>query len=202
MVCYNTDMPKIVDHEERKSHIAEATWRVILNQGMKGATVRKIAQEAGVSLGALRHYFATQQELLGFAMKLVSDRANARIKDIAGLGLPPKELVTRVLMELLPLNDNNMAEMEVWFAFVFHLKYAEEDYGGLNDGIYPGIVNLLGHLEESGLLREGLDMSIEAERLYALLDGVAIHALLEPQRLDRERILRVLHSHMDSICRE
>jgi AcrR family transcriptional regulator len=201
-VCYNTDMPKIVDHSERKSHIAEATWRVILKEGMKGASVRRIAQEAGVSLGALRHYFTTQHELLAFAMKLVSDRANARIKGVVALGLPPKELVTRVLMELLPLDENSMAEMEVWFAFVFHLKYADEDYGGLNDGIYPGIVNLLGHLEKEGLLRERLDMNNEAERLYALLDGLALHALLEPGRLDRERILRVLHSHMDSICRE
>ena len=195
-------MPKIVDHSERKSHIAEATWRVIMNQGMKGATVRNIAQEAGVSLGALRHYFTTQQELLAFAMNLVKDRANARIMAIIGLDLPPKELVTRALMEMLPLDEGTMAEMEVWFAFIFHLKNAEEKPSGLNDGIFPGICNLVGHLAEQGLLRPELDKESEAERLYALVDGLALHAMLEPERLDKQRIIDVLNGHMNSICRE
>ncbi len=39
---------------------------------MEGATVN-IAQEAGLSLGALRHYFTTQDELLGYAMILVKE---------------------------------------------------------------------------------------------------------------------------------
>lgn len=194
-------MPKIVDHSERKSHIAEATWRVIMNQGMKGATVRKIAREAGVSLGALRHYFTTQHELLAFAMNLVKERVNARVAAILSLDLPPKELVTRVLMELLPLDETTMAEMEVWFAFVFHLKSAEEDYGGLNDGIYPGICNLLDRLDQHDLLRAEVDKANVAEHLYALLDGLALHAMLEPERLDRQRIVRVLNSYMDSICK-
>lgn len=195
-------MPKIVDHSERKSHIAEATWRVIMNQGMKGATVRNIAQEAGVSLGALRHYFTTQQELLAFAMNLVKERANARIEAVISLGLPPKELVTRALMEMIPLDEGTMAEMEVWFAFIFHLKNVEGDHSGLNDGVYPGICNLVDHLDEEGLLRPELNKDNEAERLYALVDGLALHAMLEPERLDKQRIIRVLNSHMDSICRE
>ncbi|QSF46876.1 TetR/AcrR family transcriptional regulator [Paenibacillus tianjinensis] len=195
-------MPKIVDHSERKSHIAEATWRVIMNQGMKGATVRNIAQEAGVSLGALRHYFTTQQELLAFAMNLVKERANARIEAVISLGLPPKELVTRALMEMLPLDESTMAEMEVWFAFIFHLRNAEGGHSGLNDGVYPGICKLVDHLDEQGLLRQGLDKDNEAERLYALVDGLALHAMLEPGRIDKQRIIRVLNSHMDSICRE
>ncbi|MNO27275.1 HTH-type transcriptional regulator BetI [compost metagenome] len=195
------NMPKIVDHSERKSHIAEATWRVIMNQGMKGATVRKIAQEAGVSLGALRHYFSTQHELLAFAMNLVKDRANARIDAVLRLDLPPKEQVTRVLLELIPVDDNTLAEMEVWFAFVFHLKYADEEYGELNDEIYPGICKLLDYLDGQGILREDLDKDIEAEKLYALVDGLALHAMLEPERLNRQRIIRVLTGHLDSICK-
>lgn len=200
-MCYNRAMPKIVDHSERKSHIAEATWRVIMNQGMKGATVRNIAQEAGVSLGALRHYFSTQHELLAFAMNLVKDRAQARIDTVLQLDLPPKEQVTRVLMELIPLDDSTMAEMEVWFAFVFHLKYTDEEYDGLNDNIYLGIYKMVEYLDEQGILKEDLDRDVEAERLYALVDGLALHAMLEPERLDKQRIIRVLIGHLDSISK-
>ncbi len=72
--CYTGTMPKIIDHEKRRKQIAEATWRTILERGMEGATVRNIAQEAGLSLGALRHYFTTQDELLGYAMTLVKEK--------------------------------------------------------------------------------------------------------------------------------
>lgn len=194
-------MPKIVDHLERKNHIAEATWRVILNQGMKGASVRNIAKEAGLSLGALRHYFSTQDELLTFAMKLVKDKAAARIMEIAVLDLPPKDKVLKILLELVPVDNEKMAEMEVWFAFTFHTRYMAEDvFDAQHDGIFIGIKKLIDNLESHNQLRTGLDKTIEAERMYALIDGIAMHAMLEPERVNSERIENVLTYHINSIC--
>ncbi|ETT53496.1 HTH-type transcriptional regulator betI [Paenibacillus sp. FSL R7-269] len=194
-------MPKIVDHSERKSNIAEATWRVIIRQGIKGATVRNIAAEAGVSLGALRHYFSTQQELLEFAMNLVKERVTARIVYIMQSELPPREQILQVLLELLPTDDSSMAEMEVWFAFTFHLKTGGERATELNDAIYPLIVQIIDYLDHHALFKPGLDKGDEAERLYALIDGLALHAMLEPDRMNKQRVIRVLNVHLESICR-
>ena len=195
-------MPKIVDHEERRKQIAEATWRVIFNQGMKGATVRNIAQEAGLSLGALRHYFSTQDELLSFAMRLVKERATQRIQDIAMREMSPKEKMVQILLELVPVDEQRMAEMEVWFAFTFHQKYETISQNELHQGFFPELERSLEYLAHHGLLREGLDLELEAEKLYAIIDGIALHALLESQRLRPERIIRVLTSHIQSICKE
>ncbi|MGE7274636.1 TetR/AcrR family transcriptional regulator [Brevibacillus panacihumi] len=192
-------MPKIVDHEERRKQIAEATWRVILRWGMKGATVRKIAQEAGVSLGALRHYFTTQDELLLFAMKLVKERAAQRIREVQMRDLCPKEMVIQILLEILPVDEQRMAEMEVWFAFVFHQKYRESESEELQVGFFPQIRSILTKLQQQDLLQKGLDLETEAEKLYAIIDGIAVHAMLESQRLLPERIERVLRHHLDSV---
>lgn len=193
-------MPKIVDHEEKKHHIAEAAWRVILDKGMKGATVRNIAKEAGLSLGALRHYFSTQDELLEFAMSLVKERATERIRSIAGSDLPPKDKALAILLELVPVDEQKMAEMEVWFAFTFHAKYMKHNTDMQDDGILEGMHRILKFLDGAGLLRRDLDLDIEAERLYALVNGLALHALLEARRLHPERIAQVLSRHLDSIC--
>lgn len=193
-------MPKIVDHSERKSHIAEATWRVILRHGIQGATVRNIAAEAGLSLGALRHYFSTQHELLDFAMNLVKERVTVRCVDIMQQELPPREKASRVLLELLPTDDSSMAEMEVWLAFTFHLKAPRGSGTELGDGIHPLAILLIEYLDENALLKEGLDKDLEAERLYALLDGLALHAMLEPDRMNKQRVIRVLNVHLESIC--
>jgi len=194
-------MPKIVDHEERRKQIAKATWRVILQRGMKGATARNIAQEAGLSLGALRHYFVTQDELLLFAMRLVNERVTQRIQEIMIRELCPKERVIQILLEIVPMDEQRMAEMEVWFAFVFHQKYRESEAEEIPVGFFPQIRKILTYLQRQELLQEGLDPETEAERLYAIIDGIAVHAMLETKRLQPERIEHVFRHHLDSICK-
>ena len=151
-------MPKIVDHEQRRTQIAEATWRVILDNGMEGATVRNIAKEAGLSLGALRHYFSTQNELLIYAMNLVKERATNRINKIVMSDLPPKEKVVSILMEIVPVNTETIAEMEVWLAFTFHSKNKVDIFDKEPEFIFDFIRNRsdylnkhLGDLDETKL---------------------------------------------------
>src|SRR5690554_7656086 len=111
-------MPKIVDHEKRKIKIAEATWKVIVEEGIENATVRKIAQASNLSVGALRHYFSSQTELLRFSMELVSnrvmERVEARRNSVDQLSF---ELLTEGVSEVLPIDEERKIEMEVWLAF-------------------------------------------------------------------------------------
>jgi len=193
-------MPKIVKHEERRKLIAEAMWRVILDKGMEGATVRNIAEEAGVSLGALRYYFKTQDDLLVYAMTLVQERAMIRIEAVTKRDLPPKEMVIAILLEIVPVNVETLTEMEVWFAFIAYVKYRKESLDVPDNGVYDGVRRVLDYLRTSSLLKVGLDMELEAERLYALVNGISIHALLEPERVDSERVIQTIKYHIDSIC--
>ncbi|KRG14900.1 TetR family transcriptional regulator [Virgibacillus soli] len=193
-------MPKIVDHEKRRKQIAKATWKVILEQGMEGATVRNIAQEAGLSLGALRYYFSTQDELFVYAMKLVKANATERINKIIASELPPFDKVMAILLEVVPIDPETMAEMEVWFAYVFYTRHKEDVFAAKKDEIFKGMRSLLLYLQQQQVLLAELDIEMETERLYALIDGLALHALLEPQRMDKERIVKVIQYHMEKIC--
>ncbi|MCH1638655.1 TetR family transcriptional regulator [Paenibacillus timonensis] len=191
-------MPKQVDHEQRKQVIAEATWRVILEQGMEGATVRNIARAAGLSPGALRHDFSSQEELLLYAMNLVKERAAGRILDISALDLPPKEKVLRILLEVVPTREETRAEMEVWMAFTAYFRHKPKGFDARHDGLYDLMQRLIASMDQHGLLQAGADRELETERLYALIDGIALHALLDPVRLDPKKIRRILTAHLDS----
>ncbi|MBT2624239.1 TetR family transcriptional regulator [Bacillus sp. HU-1818] len=193
-------MPKRIDHEKRRKQIAEAAWRVILERGMEGATVRNIADEAELSLGALRHYFSTQDELLVYAMKLVKEKSAARINEIAVQDLPPKEKILNILLEIVPTDDETRAEMEVWFAFTVYFRHKETVYDAQHDGIFIAMRKLIDYLDQFHLLQNHLDKEIETEKLYALIDGLALHAMLEPERVNKKRIERVLIQHLHSIC--
>ncbi|WP_342399896.1 TetR/AcrR family transcriptional regulator [Weizmannia sp. FSL W8-0676] len=192
-------MPKIVDHDNRKKAIAEATWQVILEQGMKGATVRNIARKAGLSLGALRHYFSTQEELLIYAMDMVKERVAERVEKNALKNLPPKEMILQMLLEIVPTNETTRAEMEVWLEFVLYFRN-KGNRESQNDGILEGIQKLLDSLDRAQFLKKEIDKDLETERLCALIDGLAIHAILNPTRLTKERIISILAHHIDEIC--
>ncbi|MGN7408815.1 TetR/AcrR family transcriptional regulator [Sporosarcina sp. SAFN-010] len=194
-------MPKIVNHDERKNTIAEAMWRVILDKGMEGATVRNIADEAKLSLGALRYYFKTQDDLLVYAMDLVQERAKKRIEKVLLQSYSPKELVIAMILEIVPVNTNTRIEMEVWFAFIAYVKHRSDTIDVPDDQILEMTKRLLGFLQEQQLLKSTCQMEMEIERLYGLIDGIAIHAVLNPERLDSERVRKTIIYHIDSICR-
>ena len=79
-------MPKIVDHDERRLELVDATWRIIARMGIESATMREIATEAGFANGALKPYFPTKDTLLTFAFGHVFNRTNERIAEVtAGL---------------------------------------------------------------------------------------------------------------------
>jgi AcrR family transcriptional regulator len=193
-------VPKTVDHEQRRRELAEAVWRVIRRSGIDGASVRTVAQEAGWSAGALRHYFRTQSELLDFAIELAAERIRQRVGALE-LADDPRRAVEQLLFELLPLDDERRAENEVWLAFTaralidpqLRVRYAEID-----DELRAAslrAVEMLG-------LPAGRGRALEVERLHALLDGLALHGAMRPERLPPPRIAAVLRSHLDKLAGE
>ncbi|MFP7495205.1 TetR family transcriptional regulator C-terminal domain-containing protein [Terribacillus saccharophilus] len=193
-------MPKKIDHEARKQNIAKATWKVILDGGIEAASVRNIAKEADLSLGSLRHYFTTQEELLQYAMELVKTRCQDRIMQVIQQPLPPKQLAIKVLLELLPMDSNTMAEMQVWFAFTMHFKYKQGNDFQQTDGIREVVQRLLVLLEENNVLKKGKDINKETEKLYALIDGLAIHRFFDPERFSGEYAGELLTEYVDELC--
>ena len=190
-------MPKSVDHDQRRRELAEAVWRVIRRTGVDGASVRAAAHEAGWSAGALRHYFRTQSELLDFAIDLAAERISQRVGALE-LADDPRGAVEQLLSELLPLDDERRAENELWLAFTaralidpeLRARHAEID-AALRAAALRA-VEMLG-------LPAGRERALEAERLHALLDGLALHAAMRPKRMPPQRIIAVLRRHLDQL---
>ncbi|MFF2091632.1 TetR/AcrR family transcriptional regulator [Paenibacillus sp. NPDC058174] len=194
-------MPKIVDHDRRREQLAEAAWRVIRREGMEGVSVRSVAEEAGMSLGSLRHYFVTQSELLAFSMQLVSERVMRRLKELK-LNGNPRQNIELIVAQLVPLDEERLAESEVWLAFMgravgdpsiraFSLQ--------VHDQLYNGFLSIVSGMVVQGLAAANLDVELEAKRLHALVDGLVVHGVTRPERLNAAEINRVLLYHLDQM---
>ncbi|MGY1601433.1 TetR/AcrR family transcriptional regulator [Geodermatophilus sp. SYSU D00815] len=197
-------MPRHVDRDRRRDELGDAVWRVVRRDGLAGATVRAVAAEAGTSVGALRHWFTTQSELLTFAMARVGDQVRARIGalDLSG---DRWSAVLRLLAELVPVDAQRRAESEVWLAFVAQSQ-VDPALHALRDRTHEelGLAcrAVLGGLADGGLLRADLDLDLEARRLHALLDGVVLHTLLSPGHLPPAEGLDLLERHLRGLAPE
>ncbi len=193
----------MVDTEARREELAEALWRVIRREGLERASVRNVAREAGWSMGALRHYFSTQNELLAFAMRLIIERARGRIEALDLSACGPRLAVEAVLSEVLPLEAGRRIEAEVWLALTGRalldpsLRSLRDESYDLLQGLCQRLVSML---IESGLASPELNVDLEAERLYALVDGLALHAVVRPERAPAVLVTKVLARHLDDLC--
>ncbi|RVW07593.1 TetR family transcriptional regulator [Prescottella agglutinans] len=194
-------MVKRPDPEQRREEIADAVLRVIRRDGVGAASVRTVADEAGMSTGSLRHFFGTQSELLLFAMELVTRRVYDRIAGIEFSGDLRADV--RVLTEqFVPLDDDRRGEMDVWQAFVVAAR-TEPALAEVRDRtdreMYGGFLRSTTALKEAGLLRPGASAEVEAMRLHALVDGLAAHGVNHPHRMSADRIRAVLDAHFASL---
>lgn len=197
-VCYKKSMPKVVDPAERRRELAEAVWRVIRRDGLEHASVRNVAREAGLSMGSLRHYFESQGELLAFALRMVIERIERRIAALEPQP-DPRRRAELVLAELLPMDAERQAENEVWLAFTARAQVdpalrplRDQGHDVLRAGCRRIVHDLAGDVPEA-------EIEVQADRLHALLDGLAVHAAVRPDLNTPERMAAVIARHLDDL---
>ncbi|WP_440109573.1 TetR/AcrR family transcriptional regulator [Paenibacillus sp. QZ-Y1] len=195
-------MPKIVDHEQQRKIVAAAAIRVIRDHGLEHATVRNIAKEAELSVGSMRHYFATQAELFAFCMNLFAERVQERVEALEMTGSVLQNM-KNLLLQFLPLDEDRIMEMEVWFSFTAKvLVYPElkKLSDQMHHGMYLSAQSVIQELQKQGMTHRDLDAGMETEKLYALVDGLALHLVMQPERLTVERVEQVIEQHLSMLC--
>jgi TetR/AcrR family transcriptional regulator, transcriptional repressor of bet genes len=195
-------MPKVVDHEQRRAELAAAVWSLASREGLEAVTLRRVAEEAGWSTGALVHYFADKEELILFAFRTVADRVGRRLAEAAERTSEPLELARSQLMEGLPLDRERQAEVRVWFAFL-GLALTRPALARTQRVTYRAwrerVADRLREAQENGEIRADLDCAVEAAALVALVDGLAIQATFEPRALSARRQTQLVDAHLDAL---
>lgn len=195
-------MPKLIDSNERKQLIAQAMWKIMLEQGMEEASSRNIAKEAGLSLGALRYYFSSQEELMIYAEALVFERLTDKTSEIFQHEQPPLEKIIDVLLVFLPNTDDRELETKVRLIFKLQARHNKKTYREEQDVALQAIKNIMSNLILMNLLKRELDVPLETDRLINLLDGMVLDALVRPERSNREQQRKMIVYHLKGICKE
>ena len=170
-------MPKQVDRQERRRALADAVFAVVAERGLEAVSLREVAARAGVSMGAVQHYFSTKEELLRFALDHLRERVLRRLRStVEQLSGPSRrDLVEAGLQVMLPLTEEGRQEASVNVAFVARAM-TDEAYAALLREGYERLLAAsrlqLRQARDAGELAAGVDPDHAAVALYLLSQGL------------------------------
>ncbi|WP_194893617.1 TetR/AcrR family transcriptional regulator [Catenulispora pinisilvae] len=201
-------MPKQVDHRERRETIARALWRVVEQRGIAHASVREVAQEAGISHGAVQHYFATREEMLVFAMDFASEQTARRVADsLRAFGDPahpsdpphPRDLLRVMLTEMLPLHPDARATSRMSAAYVLEALHDANIHTRARDGLKHGrglVEQIVRQAIADGRIGTDRDPATETNLLLAL---TGLTPLIELGVIEPEAALAAVDQHLERL---
>ncbi|MFG2288412.1 TetR/AcrR family transcriptional regulator [Streptomyces sp. NPDC048595] len=197
-------MPKRVDHEERRTEIAEALVRVAGRCGLHAVGMRDVAAEAGVSLRLVQYYFQTKEKLLLYGLEHLTERFGERVTArvrAAGDDPGPRVVIEAVLKASLPTDEAGIG---------FHLVYTSYAILSVTDQALAGqpftadpaaaedaVTGLLQQAQRAHLTPPGMDARVEAIGLLAMAAGLGTSILVGHRT--PESAAAVLDHHLDRL---
>lgn len=195
-------MPKQVDHEERRQHIADAVCRLVGSQGLEAVTLRHVAAEAGVSMGRVQHHFTTKDDMPLFAFHALGERVQRRIgaSVAAAESHSVRGTLRALLMEMLGLSEQGRGEAPVWTAFLARAVVEPRLAAPLSEGgrqLTEFVGEQIRTAQRTGDVPSELDSAREATTLLAMVDGLMVHVLIG--QVDATTAVTTLDYHLDRI---
>jgi len=175
-------MPRVVDHEARRTDIARAALGVIAEKGLVTATMRDVAEAASCSTGMVNHYFADKDALLLAAAKLAVDDLISGFLSPAGSAPSGPSVLREQLLSTLPASAAVRPSHKVvvhLYASALHAPELAEHARTLYAVAIREIAATLERGQLEGWVRPSLDPSRTAQLLLAAVDGLGIQTLVD-----------------------
>jgi AcrR family transcriptional regulator len=189
-------MPRIVDHEERRSRLADAAATLIADAGLDAAGLRQVARAGAVTTGAVTHYFDSKEALLDAAYAAVMERLAAQQQAGPPVGELTAEALAGHVATFLPHDADSLRDWRVWLAFSAR-ALVDPRLAAQHRAAYARITAQL-----AGEISDRPEARALADMLVALVDGLAIRMMLEPGDWPAARVHAVLMTVTPTCFRE
>lgn len=204
-------MPRLADHEQRRTQIIDALLRIAADRGLHAATMRTVAAEAGVTVSTVQYYFHSKEQLLFAALQQLSEAVGRRVAarrgsptrsdDPTGDSGPLRPVLEEWLGQLIPADAEQRAAYTVFAAYhalaLTDPHLAALPYARNSHDLENGLRDLLDRARRTGEVADDRDVAAEAANLLALATGLADSVMAGLR--DAEAALRLLRHQLDQL---
>jgi AcrR family transcriptional regulator len=190
-----------MSYDDRRIEVAQAAWRVIVREGLDRTSMRAIAQELGSSTGVVTHYFRDKEELTLFALERVFENVAEEMKACAKRwqGIDRLE---QMIFVALPLENIDRDDWKVWVAFLGYSigrEHLVQEHRKRYDSLRQVICQELADLQTAKLIRGDLDLTLEANAVIALVDGIGTGVVICPEQFSADQQQYLVRRHINSL---
>jgi AcrR family transcriptional regulator len=176
---------------DTRSRILQSAKRVFARQGYAGATLDAIAADAGMTKGAVYWHFTSKSDLF---LALLEDQLQSplsippeRAKRAFEESISSQEAVTALLTSQLAYAQDHPDWCRLYLEFMVQSR--EADVQKVLSGIaaeerQAAIMQLIQQMQTEGILREDVDPIVIAKFWGALVDGMILKRIVDPQNVD------------------
>ncbi len=169
--------------DERREMLVAATLRCLVRDGHAGISVRRIATEAGVSVGLLNHHFGSIDALIADTyQKIASELTTALRLEIQQATTPAQKMDAFLVGSFSPrvMDPQLLGVWVVFWSLIRHSEHVSQSH----EKSYRAYLDLLRQLLDDMAASEGFvihDTRLAAIGLSAMLDGLWIEWCLNPE---------------------
>lgn len=173
--------------DETRARIIKASLALFGAQGYERTTVKAIAEAAGVAQGLMYSHFAGKDELLkAIFQQSVQDVYESFAVAAAGAsGPPPVEAIIRAAFALI-------RERRDFWRLSYGVRMQQSVLATLGDELFAWVETIAATLERSLRAAGVARPEVEARLLFAAIDGVAQHYVIDPQDYPLDAVVEAL----------
>lgn len=185
--------------DSRRQALVRATLDLIAEQGVRGATVRAIAERADVTQGLIRHYFSTKDELVQEAY--LAHMAGLTEQTFAGVQAddPARDRLAALVVASVTPPVVDAASVGLWAGFLNHVRQ-DAQMRDVHARTYHDFRDRLERLIVAALDEDGrTPLPAEARRLAiacnAVIDGLWLEGGALPEAFAPDELIGIgLHA--------
>ncbi|WP_067714570.1 TetR/AcrR family transcriptional regulator [Nocardia yamanashiensis] len=177
--------------EARREQIIDEALRAFADNGYRGASIAEIAERCGLSQPGLLHYFPSKAALLAAVLeqrdRLDYDRMSA------GRPLSGKDALMR-LVQLVEYNEHVPGLVRLFTVLTSEAVTADHPAHEWAVRRYRKfgeyLAQALADGQADGTIRAEVDTVAVARQISAMMDGLQLQWLLDPERVDMPGLFR------------
>jgi len=164
-----------LDHDAMRIEIAESACDTIRKHGLPNLTLKGVAQQLGVSIGLLQHYFPSKQDLMVFVEAMVADPWLEQVLEKSAKVQTLDDL-QEICEVLLPFDKETYEKWLIVFAYNGQAIGSKQSYKAHVKRYTRGVelfATAITNLQKRGVIDKKADPDIEAFGLVAMMEGLA-----------------------------
>jgi len=178
---------------DRRAQVTVAAYEEVAEHGLERLSLRAVARRLGATTGLISHHFVDRSELVHAALDHAAAVMLDRVQSL-GVDADPVDMLAAVL-------PTDATTVEVW-RFALSVRTAalfDPEVDQFDRRVRDYWERLLPERLEGSVAG---DPHVATRHLWALVDGVALHALLDPRQWPPARQIAHLRAGTATLARD